>query len=176
MESYYYKTEKYNSINLTNMYKKLFCTMVYAISFALTSCSEDVKSKMGLKKDAPDEFVVMSYPSLREPPNIDESYVNDMDITHQTALNNEDEIFISEISKNKTSDVKQKINYEKDAEILESTAKPPITKAIDSIKGGGKDPIVNSAEEDKRIRDKMQKNQLLDGQDVKMEKKDKTIF
>ena len=48
------------------MRKALLCLAALALT---TSCSGDVKSKLGLEKTAPDEFTVVSNPPLTLPPD-----------------------------------------------------------------------------------------------------------
>ena len=39
-----------------------------AILLLLSGCSNDIKSTLGIRKEAPDEFTVISYPPLSVPP------------------------------------------------------------------------------------------------------------
>lgn len=103
------------------MMKKNFVLMTVLMSAALLSgCSNVTKQKLGLTKQAPDEFMVMSRAPLSLPPEYDLRPVNDMselkaaDMNERmSGLDASEQKLLSKIdAQNSDEDIKAKIEQE----------------------------------------------------------------
>ncbi|MDF3047243.1 MAG: hypothetical protein K0R73_361 [Candidatus Midichloriaceae bacterium] len=132
--------------------------LLITCSALLSACSGDVKSSLGLKKEAPDEFVVISNPPLREPPEFSlTAPTNDLPergiIIQDSAkqLNNDDVMFLEYLEEPKHSNVKNAIDSEHYGHKKEHESKNSISRAISKIRGENEDPVIDPEKEKARL-------------------------
>ncbi|MCE2991715.1 MAG: DUF3035 domain-containing protein [Candidatus Jidaibacter sp.] len=132
--------------------------LLLACSTLLSACNGDVKSSLGLKKEAPDEFVVISNPPLREPPEFNLSAptneLPERGIIVQDSeknLDKDDMMFLEYLEEPKHSDVKSMIDSEHQGHKKEHESKNSISKAISKIRGDHEDPVIDAEKERARL-------------------------
>lgn len=129
---------------------------------ALSACStSDVKSSLGLRKSAPDEFAVISNPPLSVPPSFDmvtptdePRVFSENEVSHETKLGKDDSEFLGEFDK---PDVKTKIQKQIDDENKQfrksHSEKGAVRRALNNINGQNEEKVIDPVSERRRIRD-----------------------
>lgn len=149
--------------------------------FLLTACgNNDVRSAMGLKKSAPDEFRVISNPPLSVPPEFSINTPQDHghslidrieNKSFESAPSSEDVNFLRKFGgEEQNSSVKKMIENEYNQEKLNKDRKGAIRKALSKI-NDSKDPAINPVAERKRISENISAGKAINEGDVKMRNK-----
>ncbi len=131
---------------------------------SLTACGGDIKSTLGMRKDAPDEFVVISNPPLKEPPEFNlnaprSSHFADISeqgiISESSAddLSPSDKSFLSCIGNSGNSTTKAMIDHEHTTKQLEHNSKGGVRKTLSNLRGENEDPVIDPIAESARIKD-----------------------
>jgi len=143
-----------------------------------TSCSSGAKEVLGLKKPVPDEFQVISNPSLSVPPDFhlidpNETLSRD-DIYKQSApldggkLKGDDRIFIDQLTggdENK-SKIRQVIDQEN---ISKKEGKGLIRSKVDATFKNDREPVIDPVAERERIKANLDEGKPVNDGDVKVE-------
>ncbi len=155
---------------------------ILSISFLifLTNCSGDVKSSLGLTKQGPDEFTIISYPPLSAPPefslnqpSIDKRALPQRNSNSNVKYSSEESILLGKIS---TSDskslVKEPIENEASRENNSTERHGFIRSTISSLnpQNGNKDPIIDQEAEKERISKNIQEGKAINEGEVKSTK------
>lgn len=148
---------------------KKYLLPVIAIA-SLTACGgNDIKSTLGLKKAAPDEFAVISNPPLSVPPAFnlnapgehferpESSFTSENSV--EAVTSKEDQEFLSEFKKTAPkSKVKKEIDEEHAKRQKAQSEKGVVRKAINSIDGKHEEKVIDPVSERRRIRDNITNN------------------
>jgi hypothetical protein len=117
---------------------------------SLTACSNDVKRSLGIKKEAPDEFTVISNPPLIAPPNfeLEEPGTRTEEYSGQASplSSVEQEILGHDVTHKNSGKVSQELDAEKKAK----DEKGMISKLFDSI-SSDEDQVIDPDKEKERI-------------------------
>lgn len=163
------------------MHNKLNRLVVISSVALLTACSGNVKENLGLKRDAPDEFRVISKPPLSIPPNFNlrppregESALPQSAMRDEAkeilfapegqenavTKNNGEEILLQKIGIGSGDpDIRKVLHEEQQQYSPEEEENKGFFKKILSKNPAEKpDPIVNAKKESKRIRDNVKNN------------------
>ena len=151
--------------------KKYYIYIAFLI-FAVTGCSNNLKSKLGLKRSAPDEFSVISNQPLIIPPSMQLSRENKVtnvttligieeDIknskSNQTAETKEDTLFLKDLGKsNKKTDIKKKIDAESKKD--NTSKKGFLRNMLSKVRGEKKEKVINPELEKERIEKNIKEN------------------
>lgn len=142
-------------------------TRLLFLGFALlsvTACSNDVKSSLGMRKNAPDEFVVISNPPLKEPPEFNLvsppcGQIPDMqeqgiiqENSHSN-LNQSDRLFLEHLGTSSHSSTKSMVDSEHRAKQQEHESKGGVSKALSKLRGDNEDHVIDPAAERARIKE-----------------------
>jgi hypothetical protein len=162
---------------------KLRVTLALVVLFSLTACgNNDVRSTLGLKKSAPDEFRVISNPPLSLPPEFQtnssggqqgRSFIEQFENKQSPApyMYAEDNAFLNRFGgKEQNTRVKSQIENEYNQEKIQKENKGVIRKALSKLNQGG-DPTVNPVAEKKRISENIASGKNINDGDVKMREK-----
>jgi len=136
-------------------------TITLLTLMGLSSCSNDTKSQLGLRKDAPDEFVVVSNPSLRQPPSFELGNVTQPHLSkprNDSALNEEDVEFLRSLATHRDSEAKKLVDHEKNTEVKALQQSSTLKRTLSKVRGEGKDPVTDADSEDTRINDNVSDN------------------
>ncbi len=153
---------------------------------ALTACeSYDVKSTLGLKKPAPDEFMVISNPPLSTPPEFKLQQPGTNSELPQSAsifepesntkassnLPAEDSNFLQEFSKpHAKSQVQKTVDEELSQNKKAKSEKGIIRKTVSKLNGDS-DPTINPIAEKERIKANTEQGKPVNEGTVKMQSK-----
>jgi hypothetical protein len=157
---------------LRNIFRVALCASACSVVMALAGCSGDAKSKLGLRKESPDEFVVVSNPPLKEPPSFGTSNIAPL-VNHtvkpaaERHLSADDVRFLNFLTAPKHSAIKTQVDQEKTQETMEVEARPAVTKIIGKIRGDGKDPIIEPNGEKERIESNLKHNKHINEGEIK---------
>jgi hypothetical protein len=169
------------------MQKKIIISLFSCL--LLTSCSNDVKSSLGLRKPAPDEFAVISYPSLSVPPDFrlqepgfTETYRRSEDVTmpldsfnkNTAALSEQDRQFLNAFNsgnENTISNVYEDIDYEYNKKKREEEEKGVIRKTMSKLRGENKDKVIDPVAERERIQTNRKEGKPINEGEVKNKSK-----
>lgn len=160
-----------------------FLSALFVLS-ALTACeSYDVKSTLGLKKPAPDEFMVISNPPLSMPPEFNLQQPDAMPAAQPAPslqgvvkevpshLSPEDDKFLKEFGKQHSkSQVKNAIDNDLIQSKKAKEERGVIRKTISKINSDA-DPIINPVTEKERIKANLEQGKSVNEGDVKMQSK-----
>ncbi len=139
---------------------------------SLAACSGDVKSSLGMRKEAPDEYVVISYPPLKTPPSMEDlreksdenrsHYYRPAKHHHVTqesndGLSNSDKDFLNKLDShhNHSSHIRSTITQEHKQKVATHDSKGVVGKTIAKAKGDSDDPVIDPIAE----RDRLKSNQ-----------------
>ncbi len=131
-----------------------------------TACSNDIKSSLGLKKHAPDEFTVISNPSLSVPPDFsltkpgieNKTTLVPSPINSNQNLNPLEQEFINKLGQqNSNSSISQNVDKEYHANKNEQKSKGVIRKAIDKLNAKSQ-PTIDPYSEKERIQNNIDNN------------------
>jgi hypothetical protein len=177
VEIYYYSFIAINYFN--DMKTKLVCVL----ALVLSGCAGDMRSTLGMRKEAPDEYVVVSYPPLQVPPSmsdlrdVDSSNKNYLfknsirNIKHvqQESLSQSDEEFLSRVSAKSNANSKAKLELQKEnhQSKLKNISGGPVSKAISKVRGDGVDPVIDPISERERLQNNMQEGRQINEGEVK---------
>lgn len=158
--------------------KKSFALAI-ALTTLLTGCetAPDIKSTLGLKKSAPDEFMVISNPPLTTPPDFSltapdsENVRFNNVVTEPKVIDNSDKEFLNKLGNKSDSTIKREIDESYNKEKKLTKEKGAIRKTLEKVSGGKKDPIVDPIAEKKRISENLESGKPVNEGDVKLEKK-----
>lgn len=154
------------------MNKKIFGSLA-ALAFALTSCGGDIKSTLGMRKPAPDEFVVVSYPPLSVPPELNRAageqneevkpnrnfhtkhsthHVQPMGKQKQN-MTVQDQQFLGLLGgkHHNHSQIKKTIDAEYNDKMMNINAKQGVSRTISKARGEHEEPIIDAESEKKRL-------------------------
>lgn len=141
------------------MKKHLFSILAV---LALSACStSDVKSSLGLRKSAPDEFAVISNPPLSVPPSFemvaptDEPKVfTEKEVMQETRLGRDDAEFLGEFDRPVAKTKVQKQIDDENKQFHKSRSeKGAVRRAITNINGHDEEKVIDPVSERRRIRD-----------------------
>lgn len=143
------------------MTKKL---LIISLLTTLSACSGDVKDTLGMRKTAPDEFVVISNPPLSVPPQFDLPDPNSEETikstpeqnkpvsTTPTALTKDELKFIDSLgAKSALTDTKKIIEKERLEQKKADSKKGVVSKTFSKISGSSSEPVINPVSERERI-------------------------
>ncbi len=162
--------------------KNLF---IVSTLLSLAACeSYDVKSTLGLKKPAPDEFMVISNPPLSVPPEFNlqqpDTPVQPSQISiapqaaakeQNTKFSNEDENFLKEFDKeHPKTQAKKAVDQDLIDHKKNKTDKGVIRKTISKLNPDG-DPIINPVTEKERLQTNAEQGKAINDGEVKMQSK-----
>jgi hypothetical protein len=127
----------------------------------LCACSNDMKSSLGLTKDAPDEFTVISYPPLSVPPEFDlrlDSNLHPLapvDALKSSSYTYEEALLLKRMSlRLPNSAVKQSLENEHKDQQRKLNDRGLITQTLGS--GEKEEPVVDPEKEKERISKNLQ--------------------
>ena len=163
------------------------------ILFSLTSCTgSDVKSTLGLKKKAPDEFMVLSRPALTVPPAFDlpepesaatgtpkdfssngaKSVLFGASSANKASKSKAENLFLNKAGfENAHSDIREKLDEDiratEEPTPEEGNEKGFFSRLFEPIKlDDDQDPIINPASEKERIKDAKASGEKINGADA----------
>ncbi|AIF81313.1 hypothetical protein I862_03765 [endosymbiont of Acanthamoeba sp. UWC8] len=154
--------------------KKIILSIPFLI--LLTSCSNDVKSSLGLRKEGPDEFTVVSYPPLSIPPefNLNEPGVDKRALPRRNSENAakytvEESRLLNAVSTSATkSAVKESIDNEALGKQDTTENRGFIRKTLGSLNDeSGKEPVVDAELEKERISNNLKEGKPVNEGEVK---------
>lgn len=146
------------------MNKYLFSTIAL---LALSACSSsDMKSSLGLRKSAPDEFAVISNPPLSVPPSFEMVKPSDEprmfaedEVEHETKLGSDDTDFLGEFNKPVVKTKVQKQIDDENKQFHKSNSdKGAVRRALNNINGQTEEKVIDPVSERRRIRDNVAKD------------------
>lgn len=160
--------------------------IIIACLIAISSCSSGLKRDLGLIREVPDEFRVISQPDLSIPPNFDlvpPAYpVQNYNFGQQNRaivdshLTKDEEEFISILNLPQASNnIRDDITSENVSHDY-TKSKTVISRLKAIVKKDDQDSIVSPVEENKRIQNNIKNNKKIDEGDVASTKKEKTII
>lgn len=159
--------------------KKLITLSLFCVSL-LTGCetAPDIKSTLGLKKPAPDEFMVISNPPLTTPPDFSltapdvdpQRYHFEAVETHK-GFDNNDKEFLDNLGTKSDSSIKREVDDTYKNEKRAKKEKGAIRKTLDKVSGKRGDPIIDPMAEKERIKENIESGKPVNEGDVKLEKK-----
>lgn len=132
--------------------------LVGLLAAALTSCGGDVKDKLGMRKPAPDEFLVISNPPLSVPPSFDLVEPGSEPIAQQVEekdnanedLDKSDKALLKELSAGSgKSDAKTLVDKDYYEAKRDKRSKGAISSTISKLQGDGNKVIDPVAERDR---------------------------
>lgn len=151
----------YNSQSVVMNKKLLIITMLSCLS----SCGGDVKDSLGMRKSAPDEFVVISNPPLSVPPQFDLPDPNSDEVIktepaqsvkriEPKSLSKDELKFIDSLgAKHKSSEAKKLVEKERSEKQKADKNKGVVSKTISKISGSSEDPVINPVSERERLKE-----------------------
>ena len=133
-----------------------------------SSCSNDMKSSLGLRKSAPDEFTVISNPSLSVPPDFtlanpgdDTKLALSIDQHNQAVskdLSKAEQEFLNKLGQSQNAgNAANQIDSEYRKEIKEQNSKGAIRKAVSKL-NSTKQPVIDPSAEKARIKNNLDNN------------------
>lgn len=143
------------------MNKKL---LIIGILATVTSCGGDMKDTLGMRKSAPDEFVVISNPPLSVPPQFELPSPNSDEVVKPSqfqietksqpkALTDYESKFIDSLgNKSGTTEVKKLIEKERSESQKKEKSKGVVSKTLSKISGNSEDPVINPVAERERLK------------------------
>lgn len=155
--------------------KKFLITLI-CLS-ALSACSNDIKNSLGLRKEAPDEFTVISYPPLTVPPsfNLESPMVdtNAQALYHPNAINSnalsaEEKSLLHKArssSEHKTQTGHQ-LDQDWNKKEHNKSKKGAIRSAIESLNSGEGDLVIDPQKERERIDANIQSSKSINEGDI----------
>ncbi len=146
---------------------------------SITACSGDMKSTLGMRKDAPDEFVVISNPPLREPPVFNlvqpTSYeipdgVQEQGIMVESSSSNltaDDKSFLETLGSSQQSSPKHLVDKEYNARKAEHESKGGIRKTLGKLRGENEEYVIDPVSERNRIKENIDSDRPIHEGEVK---------
>lgn len=133
---------------------------------SMAGCGGDMKSALGMKRSAPDEFVVISNPPLKEPPEFNlvsptSTQVPDMQEQgiivelSPSELNPPDRSFLENLGSSNHSSTKAMIDKEHQAKKNEHDSKGSVRKTLSRLRGDHEEHVIDPIAERKRIKENM---------------------
>ena len=138
------------------------------LAISLVSCGggSDIKSTLGMRKHAPDEFVVISNPPLKEPPSFELvapssaggsiQMPTDADfergIITDKNLSPSERDFLSKLDHKKSNQVKDLIDKEHFHHKNKQQSKGIVPKVLSKARGDSEDPVIDPVSERTRIK------------------------
>ncbi|MFI4984132.1 MAG: DUF3035 domain-containing protein [Rickettsiales bacterium] len=159
---------------------KKFVPIAILFVTLLSGCESapDIKSTLGLKKPAPDEFMVISNPPLTTPPDFnltmpdsEPARYNAEIIEAPQALDKSDKEFLGMLGHSSDTTVKREIDSTYHKEKKTKKEKGTIRKTFDKVAGGKKDPVIDPVAEKARIKENLDAGKPVNEGDVKVEQK-----
>lgn len=136
--------------------KKTILLLISSLALT-TSCSDGLKSSLGLKKQAPDEFTVVTYPHLSVPPADDaetaKHHINHH-ATHSHHISSQEQHLLNKID--------------------QGLKTPEKIEKSDEVKSDG--PVVNPKLEKERIDANLKEGKSVAEGEVKTEQKSKSLL
>lgn len=170
---------------MKNLYK---LSLVVAALATLVACSGDNKSAFGIKRPAPDEFVVISNQPLSMPPELAGYSADQQDPnaigrgqkpqTHavhikdahkpSATLSHEDERFLQSLGEesHRKSDVKKDIDKELAHKKNKLQNQNSVSQTISKIRGDGVDNVIDPVKERARLQENQAEGKPLNEGDV----------
>jgi PBP1b-binding outer membrane lipoprotein LpoB len=156
---------------------------ILLLAMFTSSCSNDLKSSLGLKKPSPDEFTVISNPPLSVPPNFTlnkpssdaEGAINLQDIkTPSHSLNKDEQDFLNRLGAKKgVTKVDRLIDQEYNQSQEMNSKKGTIRKTVSRLNGDDEHYIDPVAEKE-RIKKNQEEGKSINEGEIK-EKSKSTI-
>lgn len=165
----------YNSQNVL-MNKKL---LIIAVLASITSCSGDVKDTLGMRKSAPDEFVVISNPPLSVPPQFDLPDPNSDEVIKAAPTQTDKKVENKSLSKDELkfidslgaklggTEAKKLVEKEHLEKQKKEKNKGVVSKTISKISGGSEDPVINPVSERDRLKENKEQGKPITEGNVK---------
>ena len=163
-------------------------TMFYVTTILLlTSCSNSVKETLGLVKESPDEFQVISYKPLTIPANFElvdpdspnDSNQSDSDLpfmrTKDIDLSNSDKKLLKHLGVVKQENVKKLIDQEYRYKQEKKDKANIIKKAVSNLQGKDNKSYINPEEEKERISKAQSNGKPINSGDTKNQQ-DKSVI
>lgn len=153
------------------MYKKI---MIASCILSVMGCGAN-KHSMGIRKDSPDEFVVISHHSLKEPPafKIEEprskeiSFIQNKNPISSNVLSKADQEFLHTIGLHHTTELQRDLDMEAAKLKSEIRTKNSLSRVVATIRGEADEPFVDAPDEEKRIRSNLETGQTVNTGKVK---------
>lgn len=154
--------------------KKIILSIPFLV--CLSGCNNDVKSTLGLTKQGPDEFTVVSYPPLSAPPEFslnqpgtDRRALPRRDSEQSVKYTQEESKLLSIISTPEPkSSVKELVDHEAMSQRDNTESRGFIRETLGSLNDeGNKDPVIDAEAEKERISNNMQNGKPITEGEVK---------
>jgi len=167
-----------------NVKKLSYCILLCSSISILSGCSSDLKKDLGLVREAPDEFLVMSRPTLTAPPSFDLPKPTDTPSwkrkSHSRsqarhALFNNPEYVRKSTSSGESILLQRAQTNQRDSNIREQLAleqaekqkdKSLLSNIVTPITGKEKEPIIDAKAEANRIRNNIEQGKPLTSDNV----------
>lgn len=176
--------------NKTIAYLKFILPLICLVMIAGCGGGNDIKSTLGLRRQAPDEFVVISNPPLRVPPEFkltppsSDSEFDKLSITNDFSeqlpsdnkeLSTSDQNFLTQLDHHDSnSKVKKLIDKENAERANKHESVNRVKKVLNQVRGQDDEPVIDPIAERKRIDKNIINNLPVDAGKVQ-EKKRSTI-
>lgn len=143
----------------------------------IAGCSNDLKSSLGLRKQAPDEFVVISNPPLSMPPEFSLQQPSQLQpdgnanpaLDKEKKLSTDEQLFLKQLESDGSSgtNAKKIIDQDNLANKSNMESKGAISKALSKLRGDEEDKVIDPAAERKRLQENQQQDKPINEGEVK---------